>query len=501
MASNVNEVHVRDAVRDLLDEIESISADIGPQVEKAISLARDRDFPVDVAERLYTRILVALRSATGSADPDAVADEVKRLVRTVVEVKPWGTVNLVERNGLSPHLVQPVPTFNNVAVPMWEGYVDVRELDLWKGNHRVELQVAEFSDRNHRELTDDELLQLMFGDLDLPSLNKKDPFNIAALAKSVARKGVERAPILTSGGEPKDGNRRIAASRYVLAKPGFSADEKERGRWVKVWVAPPETTEDQFDAIVVALNFEDDLKEKWPEFVKARLVVGEYRKLRDDVRGSFTATQDKTLRKRVADQFAITAAAVTRYIRMVQWAEDFETYHVEERGIEAAAVRYKADDIFQWFYEIQAGKSADKITNQLDEDEDLRRVVYDLMYEVMDTGTQVRSLWKIVADKDAMAQLASAHGRLIDEDRDGALELVKEAVTTAERNTATRKKIGFESFLVSCVDRLGQAPPDNWHGLNSKLLTDLERVFVASLGVIEAELSSRGERPVKVHGQ
>lgn len=486
------------ALRDFLAELELMSADFGPQVQDAIRLAQEQPPPAAVAERIYTRILTLLREQGAARSDRSVAEDVARLLADTDPEKPWGAVNLVERHGLTPHLVTPVPTFNNVAVPMWEGYVDVDELDLWKGNHRVELQVLEFKDRHGREPEHEELLQLMHGDLMLPSLTKKDPFNIEPLAKSIARKGVERAPILTCDGEPKDGNRRIAASKYVRTKK-FGADEQERARWIKVWVAPPGTTPDQFDAIVVALNFEDDLKEKWPEFVKARLVADEYRKARDNVRGGHTTAQEQALKRRIADQFAIGTPAVTRYLRMVQWAEDFEAYHVQECGRDGAAVRYKADDIFQWFYELQAGKAADKITIQLDEDEDLRKTVYDLMFDVMDSGTQVRSLWKVVADPAAKKQLDDAHGQLEKNDKVGALELVKEAVTTADRNTATRKKIGFESFLISCVDRLGAAPPDNWRTLNSKLLTDLERVFFASTGVIEGELVSRGERAASRH--
>lgn len=486
---------IAEILRDLLDEIETVSSDFSPLVQAAVHDARDLELsPVD-AERLYTRLLTLLRGRTPAGGDDEIAQEVKRLLNPRKVDEPWGTVPLVERNGLKPHLVQPVPTFNNRAIQMWEGYVEVTELDLWKGNHRVELQVAEFTERQNREPTHLELLQLMQGELHLPSLSKKDPFKMDPLVKSVARKGVERPPILTSDGEPKDGNRRIAASKTVV-NGTYTVDEKERARWIKVWVAPPGTTEDQFEAIIVALNFEDDLKEKWPEFVKARLVVNEYRQQRNDVIGGSNATKDRALRKAVADQFAITAAAVTRYIRMVQWAEDFESYHVEERNRDTSAVRYKADEIFQWFYEIQAGKSADKITTQMDEDEDLRKIVYDLMFEVMDAGTQVRSLWKIVADPEAMTQLETAHAQMEKSDKDGALALVKEAVTTADRNTATRKKIGFESFLLNCVERLGAAPPDNWRTLDTKLLKELERVFVASNGVIEAELVARGERAI-----
>jgi hypothetical protein len=98
-----------------------------------------------------------------------------------------------------------------------------------------------------------------------------------------------------------------------------------------------------------------------------------------------------------------------------------------------------------------------------------------------------------------MQQLATAHEQLEKNDRVSALDLVKEAVTTADRNTAGRKKIGFESFLRTCVERLGGAPPDNWRILHSKLLTNLERVFVASLGVIDGELVCRGEKATPSH--
>ncbi|MGR6967001.1 hypothetical protein ACU610_21305 [Geodermatophilus sp. URMC 61] len=500
MTINIDDTRVRRAMRDLIAEIEVLSADFGPQVQEAVEAARDAEISADIAERLYARILVLLRNATGVGNDEDVADEVRRLLGTADDEKPWGKVNLVERNGLKPHLVQPVPTFNNISVPMWEGYVDVSEIDLWRENHRVELQVAEFRDRNHREPEDEELLQLMFGELYLPSLDKKDPFKIRPLANSIARKGVERPPILTSDGEPKDGNRRLAAAKFVLTKDGFATDEQERARWVKVWVAPPETTPDQFEAVVVALNFEDDLKEKWPEYVKARLVVRDYRKDRDDIRGSITAAQEKRLKEKIAHQYAITVREVTRYIRMVRWADEFEDYHIAQRGMDASEVRYKADEIFQWFYEIDAGKAGDKITpDQLDDDDELKKIVYDLMFEVMDTGVQVRSLHKIVADEGAMEQLQTAHQLLEQQDKKGALELVREAVITADRKTAARKKIGFEGFLISCVDRLGGAPPDNWRSLTTKLLIDLERVFRASLGTIEAELVVRGERAVTGH--
>ena len=41
---------------------------------------------------------------------------------------------------------------------------------------------------------------------------------------------------------------------------------------------------------------------------------------------------------------------------MVRWAEDFEEYHAADDEKDAAKIRYRANDIFQWFYEIEAGR-------------------------------------------------------------------------------------------------------------------------------------------------
>src|SRR5256885_11407977 len=102
----------------------------------------------------------------------------------------------------------------------------------------------------------------------MPGVNTPPaPSNPNPRADSIARKGVEIPPIVTFDGEPKDGNRRIAASLLVLHGKNYTAAEKERARYIRVWRAPDGTTDDQFEAIVVSRNFESDHKEPWPEFI------------------------------------------------------------------------------------------------------------------------------------------------------------------------------------------------------------------------------------------
>jgi hypothetical protein len=491
---------------EIIEEVRGLSEEYGGEVASAVRLAAEHPLDSDRAMRFWTRVLTILRSGgdeLSDIDQTRLAREIRSEVERLVGSVPrdgWRSLEerelpLVERHGLTPHLVTPVPTFNGQPVPMWEGYVDVNELALWRDNHRIELHVQEFRERNQgREPTEEELLQLVQGRLHLPSRPERDPFSIAPLALSIARKGVERPPVLTWSGEPKDGNRRIAAAKWVIDHPNdFTPEERERARWVKVWRAERGTTPDQFEAVVVALNFESEWKIEWPEFIKARLVADRWAMLRESYGGRFTEIDNKALKGDVAKHFAITASEVTRYLRMVRWAEDFEQYHVGERERNPAEVRYKANEVFQWFYEIQAGRGNDKLTTRLDEDDELKMVVYDLMFDVLDSGALVRKLHKVVADDQAVRLLIKAH-ELADGDDDGksqALEIVKEAVTEVERKNIARRKLGFDQWLRGAVEKLGATAPDEWRNIETGVLIDLRRVLQGTLGAVEGELATR----------
>jgi hypothetical protein len=508
MAADLTADRIAAGLKALIEQVEALSADYGDDIIDAVRLAREEPLDAADAERLFTRILTILRTTGDDLDDGArqeVAERIRAEASALVSARPAPTPKKVspdtlvlggltfhKLHGLEPRRVLPIQTFNGEPIMLMEGYVDVTTLPLWTDNHRVNLYVEEFREVNHRDPTNDELLELMHGDLRLPSIDKDDPFKLRPLAESIARKGVERAPIVTWEGEPKDGNRRIAASKLVLKDSKFTAEQRDRGRWIRVWQAPEGTTDDQFEAIVVALNFESDHKEDWPEYVKARLVVDRYRSLLADVLPPLNESKRLALRKVVADQFAIKHGEVKRYLEMVQWAEDFEDYHINDRGSDPARVRYKANDIFQWFYEMKAGKGQDKLIAKIQQDDDLRAVVYDLMFDVLDSGAQVRALHKVVADETAMEYLKKAHA---EPKPDEALKYVEAAIAEAAKNAPT-KQLGFRQFLLTAVDRLGSTPPDKWREIEDPLLDDLRRVFHSAIGTIEGEQAVR-PRPVE----
>jgi len=500
----------KEAVRELVEQALTLAADYGDEVEAAVRAAAEEPLDSARAERLYRRLLGILRgvdSADLSGNDRAalvaeIDEEVAHIVNSVERpaataatssVTPQTKIEFVEKNGLQPHPVRPVPFYNGASVPMEEGYVDVEDLTLWPENARLELHVAEFRERNRRDPDRGELVALMQGEINLPSLNKEDPFELLPLARSIARRGVERPPIITWDGVPRDGNRRIAASLLVLDRPEFNNEEKERAKWIKVWRAPEGTTEDQFDAIVVALNFEPEHKLDWPEYVKARLVCRHYEMLYERLPGLATPSAVTKLKKETAAHFGIIVSRVTRYLRMVQWADDFEQYHVEH-GQDAAAVRYRTDDIFQWFYELDAGKGEEKLTKQIEVDEELKGVVYDLMLDTLDSGVQVRGLYKVVGDPDLVKKVYDA-GAIREESKSEALTLIKDALDEARRKANTRRKLGFEEDLKNFVERFGARAPDDWETVDTELLLSAKRVFAASLTAVEGELEVR-----RVHG-
>lgn len=498
--SNVEPQISSKAITDLVESATALSHDHGDLVEEAVREASQHPLDAERARRLYTRILTILRAHDGgglSADENAqLAADVRREVEEVVAsvgrpaTMAHGTLPFVEHNGLKPREVVPVPSFNDKTIPMTEGYVDVEKLALWRGNQRLTLHVMEFKERNGgRDPDPDELVKLMQGAIHLPSLGKADPFKLKPLADSIARKGVEIPPIVTSDGEPKDGNRRIAASLLVLYGKDYDAVEKQRARFIRVWCAPEGTTEDQFAAIVVSRNFESDYKEPWSEYVKSRLVIEEYEIRKRQIQGRVTKAALKAIRVELAKDFAIKPAQVERYDKMIHWADDFTAYH-EEQSRDLAEIRYKTEKNFQWFIELDAGVGNEKLTRKLETDDELKAVVFDLMFDVLDSGAQVRNLYRVVNDAETAAMLLKAH-EMIERDPDSSLELVEDAITEAKRRNVRRRSIGFDDFLKTMVDRLGTTPPDQWNGVDTELLLEVRRIMQSTLGAIEGQSTVR----------
>ena len=488
---------LRAAVQEILDRAAILVRDHDEDLAATLEATGSEPMPRARAEQFYKRILTTIREyEAGELDAASRERLVREVRREVAEILPARSIQLVERHGAEPQDVRPIPTFNGVPVNMREGFVSIEALRLWDRNPRSTLHTEEFSELNNGRTPDnDELYKLVTGQIQLPGSGKRDPFSLRPLARSIARKGVERAIIGTDEGTILDGNRRWAASMLVIEDREFSAEEKERARWVRVWKLDADATRDQIEAVVVALNFEPDLKEPWPEYVKARRVTTLYDDLCERKGERLSSAGRREIRREVAKQFAITMQEVTRYVNMVRWAEDFQDYHADQ-GEESGKVRHRTNEIFQWFYEIDAGRGHEKLRTHIEADENVRAITYDLMYDVLDSGAQVRALHKVVPDPDAWALVLKAHKVRQSDDGDeddrraDALGLVKDAIddVNTRRKRIVRAKVGFDEFLQTAVVRFGQASPDDWSKVDPALLREVLRVCRGSIGSIEGAL-------------
>ena len=488
-----------EALRELVEQAIALSADYGEEVHAAVLASAEEPLEAERATRLYTRVLEILRGADSDVlsdeDRARLAAEIRREVQKLVvavdrPARRDGSHGLgfVTRDGLEERDVVPTPHFNGRAIPMKEGYVNIEQLKLWPDNHRLELHVLDFREHYGRDPDDEELVRIMQGKVHLPSLDKTDPFKLVPLARSIARKGVQQPPIVTHDGEPLDGNRRIAASLLVLYGKDYSDEERERARYIRVWRAAKKLTPDQVEAIVVAQNFESDYKEPWPEYIKARLVSEQYELLKEELKGRYTTGHLKRIREDVAKRFAIKPDEVTRYVRMVGWADDFSAYH-EGEGRDRAEVQHRADEIFQWFYEIDAGKEGEKLKNRIDVDDDLKSKVYEMMFDLFDTGAQVRYLHKVLAYPETWQMFEKAY-EMMGRSPDQALELVDDAIDIAKRKSRRGRAVAFDQFVRGVVERLGATAPDQWATLDAQLLLDTRRAFMSALGLIRAQLKA-----------
>jgi hypothetical protein len=506
-------------VRDLIAEAIARSADLSADLQEAIRLAAEQPLSDEEARPLFTRIVTLLKGALDegvsderraiiTAEAQAVVEDLlaKRRINEVgararksrAAAQSNSHLELKPMRGLKVRPVAPVPVFNGRAIPMTEGYVPIEEIRLWPENHRLQLHVEAFRQANRRDPDADELIQILQGVLPVPGIDKKDPFEIKALADSIASRGVQVPPIIDWSGKPHDGNRRIAASLLVVHGPDYSPEQKALASWIRVWQAPENTTEDEFDAIVVALNFEKELKVPWEEYIKARLVTDHYNERYDTERTIPTVERERQLRRETAERFAIKPQEVTRYIKMVRWANEFEEHHRENRNRDDAGIRYRSNAMFQYFYELDAGRGDDKLAAKIQDDEAFKGLVFDLMYDgKFKSGAQIRHMRRVVDSEPAIQLVYDAQATT---DHLRGQELIDEALDIARRDDVAIKKSTMKLWAKETVKRLDETAPSFWRDLDTVTLRELRRVLAAAQASVVAELIDRqaipGERDV-----
>jgi hypothetical protein len=452
-------------VRALLREVRVLCTGLDADLPEEIGGVQEQ-FNDDELRQMLTNILVLIRSEgePAEADRDRIAAEVRSIVEAAVARRAdalerlasfpesdrveAGHANVDDERShlpLTPHggvqvrPVLPTPIFLGQPIQLEEGFVSTRDIAFWQNNKRLRIDLENFRRKEGRDPDPDELKRMLSPK---DSTTKGDPYKIGELAADIAARGVLTPPVIDFWGTAWDGNRRLAACLYILHNDEFSDTEKARAAKIRVWQTDEHATEDQIQSIVTSLNFGEDFKLPWPEFVRAREVADAVAELRDNLQTRHTTLSDKEdtdIRRRVGKKFGIRTDKVTRYCKLVTWAEEFEDYH-REQDRDENEIATRTAELTQYFVELDAGRGDDKLATKFKDDESFRAIVFDLLFDdKIKNWSQVRELRRVYETPDALDQLKAAHR---EPDRAQARQNVVNSVDLARQKSLAQRRIG-----------------------------------------------------------
>lgn len=486
-----------------------VSEDLGAEIEAVLQDGRDHPLDEEHLRKLLTRVVVALKARAAKSGAKTTLDgSIEGIVDEVMKARTAGPagkdkrrkrIELIGRYGIEPGQVYPRPMFHEKEIPMNSGWVKTTDISLWPDNERLEIHVAQFRHQHGRKPNSRELLDIMMSKMPLKGIDQADEFEIVDLARSIASNGVRKPPIIDLDGTLLDGNRRVTACYYILNTDEFDTEQKKNAEYAFVWQLTEYADDDDRDKVVVSLNFEKDLKKEWPEYIKARKVYAEYETMLG-LMGTKNPTgkQDTEIRRQIARRFALSTNEVTRYVKMMGWADAFEGYHVGERGRDQYEVKHRTDDAFQYFDELSKGSTDGGVADTLKQDDTLRHAVFDLLFdERFRNWKQIRDLKHVARNDDARELLLKARNETNDET---AEELLDNAISMAKTRAVEERVVGANPRIESFVKWLRELPvsaftdqirPENLR----RLLDALELVKEMALKALKAmEAGNAGKK-------
>ena len=478
--------------RALVEAARRVSEDVGELVREVLETGLRAPLDREEARALLSKVLLAIRERAEARMDDAIVQQIDRdteaLLRRVEEARSslshlvpdlaGPSLALREHDGIRPRPVLPTPVFHGRRVPVYEGFVRTRDIGLWTENQRIDIHLNQFQQVHGRQPTQDEIHAIMLGTLSLPGLEEDDHFAIRDLARSIAVNGVRKPPIIDVQGTLLDGNRRVTACHFILASDEFDLETKKRVEWLNVWQLTEHATDDDREAVIVSLNFEPDHKQEWPEYVKARKVYEQWEGLLAlEGRANPSPQRQKEIRQAIARKFALPTSRVTRYIGMVELANEFEEYHIVECKRDRYAVKHRAEKCFQYFAEL-GNDGRGGVRASLNEDEAFKALVYDLLYaEKFRNWAQIRELGNVSRNEEALAYFREANEQ---RDRKEAQRLVDQGIALAKTCREIERAVGgnkrvevFTAWLVNAPVRIFRpGSPDSLTAANLGRLYD-----------------------------
>lgn len=457
--------------KELVELAYRISDDVGDKVDEVLKVGREKPLSRDEASRLLTKVIAVLRNGASRRGDittvKALEGNINEMVDQIMQSRAkivgdrqqqkngHNTVTLEGRHGIEPSPVMPSPWFHGREVAMMGGYIKTNSIKLWEKNDRLDIHISQFRAVHGRKPTDEELPHIMLSQMQMPGVTAEDQFKIKELANSIAINGVRRPPIIDLDGTLLDGNRRVAACYFILHNDVYTSEQKRRVEYIYTWQLTPHATNDDRNAVVVSLNFEPDCKEPWPEYVKARKVHEEWRTalaVEPKVPGPERLRQ---MKRELSLKFALGSdpTVVNRYLKMVQWANEFEQYHTS-LGTDHYEVKHRAEEHFQYFDELSKGSGPGGVAHTLNQDENYKRLVFDLLFQGKFKNWNLIRRLKF-QDQDVREGLQRAKE---EPDLDEARDLVEQVLTDASNRRRETRVSGANTRIEVFVKWLEDLP-------------------------------------------
>ncbi len=496
------------ALGEVLTIARRVSEDVAVEVEAIFKAGLENPLSEEEARKLLKQIAITIKTrALAKGDEktaQAIDENIDKILSEIVSEKRQSvgvfgsrmvrkqTVYLADsHNGIECGLVVPRPWFHGKEIPMSCGYIKTTDIQLWDENVRLDIHLGQFKEKYGSSPSPQDILDIMLSRSSLPGVTEEDQFEIVELARSISINGVRKPPIIDVDGTLLDGNRRVAACYYILGSDEFASEQKERAEYIFVWQLTPDATDDDRRRVIVSLNFEPDYKEEWPKYVKARKVYEEWQAMLALEPTKPGPQRQAQMKRELSQRYALgpDTATVNLFLKMVNWANDFEDYLIEERKEDKFSVKHAGSKYFEYFDELSKGERSG-VAYCLGQDDSFKKLAFNLLYDgKFDSWKQIRKLKNIFYNDEARSLLQRAGDET---NVDAAQKIVDEAVGIAEIDSAERRKLGANTRIESFVNWLKDVPVSAFRDeIKKENLLRLLDVLGLVRGHVEAILSGK----------